>query len=823
MKITTSNAWFLSFSLTLCSMAMAQTPALSVNVAQGTNATCQAAPQAVPPMYLRGTMNGWTAQEDFEFVWDCNAFYLNVKLQGEHEFKLADAKWQAQSSWSVPDRKIATAPNAIALLPDKPNGPSTKLTFSGAHTLRLSLLGGHALLELLPQTFVDPRQVAVTNPVALSLRHHSRELAYRQPFGAVPQHQTVNWSLKALPGVERATLVLDVRRLEGNQKILEYRNLARINMKRSQAGSHELFKASHRFKDKAIYGYWFEVTIDGVQYVYQNNSEAIYWTQEKGSGGLGQVSPAPDQERRIRRFRMTVFDPAFQVPQWAQDAVYYFIFPDRYRNGNPANDPKVGERKYQNHNIEVHANWFDKPYKPGTGDGSDVHYNNDFFGGDLEGIIQKLDDIQDLGANTIYMTPVFKAASNHKYDTADFHEIDPAFGTNADFTRLTQEAAKRGIRVIADASLNHVGSDSKYFDRFGNFKSQAQGAFTHNQIQANSPYASWFTLDPTQPDPEKQYKGWVGLADLPELNKKSPGWRQYAYGDKDSVTRKWLKVGASGWRMDVAPWVPDDFWREWRKAVKQTKPDAVTIAETWFDASKYFLGDTFDATMNYVLRNAILDFANGSDARSLAANLEHLREAYPPQAFHALMNLLSSHDQARALHVLGGPLGASPEALQKAKQKLRLATAVQMSLPGSPTVYYGDEVGVTGGDDPYNRMTYPWADLGGQPDLALRADFKALLKLRQDKQVLRRGVLNAPLVSTASSLVLSRQTATEQVLMAFNNSEKIQTHTIKTPSFLLRKQGAFWWGNGAVTFQGQQMTVSIPPFGAWIWGTTKSK
>jgi glycosidase len=275
--------------------------------------------------------------------------------------------------------------------------------------------------------------------------------------------------------------------------------------------------------------------------------------------------------------------------------------------------------------------------------------------------------------------------------------------------------------------------------------------------------------------------------------------------------------------MDVAPWVPDDFWREWRKAVKQTKPDAVTIAETWFDASKYFLGDTFDATMNYVLRNAILDFANGSDARSLAANLEHLREAYPPQAFHALMNLLSSHDQARALHVLGGPLGASPEALQKAKQKLRLATAVQMSLPGSPTVYYGDEVGVTGGDDPYNRMTYPWADLGGQPDLALRADFKALLKLRQDKQVLRRGVLNAPLVSTASSLVLSRQTATEQVLMAFNNSEKIQTHTIKTPSFLLRKQGAFWWGNGAVTFQGQQMTVSIPPFGAWIWGTTKSK
>ncbi len=823
MKLTKFKVWSGCCLLAICGTSMAQNQAPSVNVAQGTNVTCQAPPQAMPPLYLRGSMNGWTAQEDFEFVWDCNAFYLNVNLQGEQEFKLADAKWQANSSWSVHDRQVATAPNALALLPDKPSSPGAKLVFSGAHTLRLSLESGHALLQLLPQTFIDPRQVPVTNRVALSLYHNSRDVTFRKPFGAVPQHQTVHWSLKALPGVERATLVLDVRRLEGNQEILEYRNLARINMTRTQVDSNELFKASYKFKDKAIYGYWFEVIIDGVKYVYHNNAQSIYWTQEKGSGGLGQVSVAPDQERRLRRFRVTVYDPQFKVPQWAQDAVYYFIFPERYRNGNPANDPKVGQRKYQSHNIEVHANWLDKPYKPGTGDGSDAHYNNDFFGGDLEGIIQKLDDIKDLGANAIYMTPVFKAASNHKYDTADFHEIDPAFGTNADFKRLTQEAAKRGIRVIPDASLNHVGADSKYFDRFGNFKSEGLGAFAGNRIQAKSPYASWFTLDATQTDPDKQFKGWVGVADLPELDKNSEGWRQFAYGDKNSVTRKWLQLGASGWRMDVAPWVSDDFWRQWRKAVKQTKPDAVTIAETWFDASKYFLGDTFDATMNYVMRNAILDFANGSDARSLTANLEHLREAYPPQAFHALMNLLSSHDQARALHVLGGPMGASPEAMQKAKQKLRLATAVQMSLPGSPTIYYGDEVGLTGGDDPYNRMPYPWADLGGQPDMALRADFKALLQLRQDKEVLRRGVLSAPLVSTANSMVLTRHTATQQVLMAFNNSEQTQTHTFKTPGAWLNKQGSMWWGQGSVTAQGTEITVSIPPLSAWIWGATATR
>ena len=280
-----------------------------------------------------------------------------------------------------------------------------------------------------------------------------------------------------------------------------------------------------------------------------------------------------------------------------------------------------------------------------------------------------------------------------------------------------------------------------------------------------------------------------------------------------------LDRGAAGWRMDVAPWVPDDFWREWRTAVKQTDPQAITIAETWFDASKYLLGDTFDSTMNYVLRNAVLDFANGSDARKLVSNIEHLREAYPRQAFHALMNLLSSHDQARALHVLGGPLGATPEVMQQAKQKLRLATLVQMTLPGSPTVYYGDEVGQSGGDDPYNRMTYPWADQGGQPDLALRSDFKALLQLRQKQAVLRRGVLQAPLVSTPHVVVLARQHGSQTALMAYNNSGQAQTVTIDLPAALRGKHGTLWWGAGAVQVQGAQMTLTVPPLGGWVWGT----
>jgi glycosidase len=808
-------------------MVNAQSVEAPSNLAQGTNVTCQAAPLKGQPLFLRGSMNGWTAQDDFEFHWDCNAYYLNVNLQGEHEFKLADAKWQAQSSWSKIERvgtpALAATPSTWIMAPDRAGSPGAKLSFSGAHTLRVSLLNGSAVLQLGPQTFIDPRYQPVINKVALSLYHDSRDLAYKKPFGAVTQNQNVQWALKALPGVSKATLVLDVRKLEGNQEILEYRNIKRIPMRRATDGTHELFTADHSFKDKAIYGYWFEVRIGAETYVYQNNGEPIYWTQEKGAGGMGQVVLANDKERparNLRRFRITVFDPAFQVPRWARDAVYYYIFPDRYRNGNLANDPQLGQRRYQNHAIEVHAKWLEKPNKPSTGDGSDAHYNNDFFGGDLEGIIQKLDDIKDLGANAIYMTPVFLAASNHKYDTADYLQIDPAFGTNDDFTRLTQEAAKRGIRIIPDASLNHVGADSRYFDRFGNFSDKDKGAFANNRIQPSSPYATWFTLDAKQTDPDKQFKGWVGVSDLPELNKSSLSWRKFAYGSADSVTRTWLRRGASGWRMDVAPWVPDDFWREWRMAVKQTQPDAITIAETWFDASKYFLGDTFDSTMNYVLRNALLDFANGNDARKLVANLEHLREAYPPQAFHALMNLVSSHDQARALHVLGGPVDASLDVMQKAKQRLRLATLVQMTLPGSPTVYYGDEVGLSGGDDPYNRMPYPWADQGGHPDLSLRQDFKSLLQMRHQHAVLRQGTLQAPLASNAHVVVLARQLGKEMALMAYNNSEQAQTLTLAMPSSLQGETLFKWWGEGGLDLKEGQMTLTIPALSGWVWGSS---
>ncbi|HLL09508.1 MAG TPA: glycoside hydrolase family 13 protein, partial [Rubrivivax sp.] len=728
-------------------------------------------------LFLRGSMNNWAALDDYAFQYSCDAYYLNIKAHGRHEFKIADAGWKATSSFSQ-------------------GGANFEQVFSGEHTLRLVLEGGVPKLTVGAKTFADPRAAAVKDPVALSLRFDSRSAVHKQPFGAVTAGSTVHFAVTAAAGVDRLTLVVEKRRLEGNQEVLAYQEVARVPLVRSGA----VWQASHRFADVSIYGYWFEAQIGERAFALHNNADTVFWTREKGSGGhasVAELMPARSTDKaasntaakgseeaakkaaekaantsHIRRFRQTVYAPDFKVPDWAADAVYYYVFPDRFRNGDKGNDPRPGRARYHKHTVERHARWTDKPFRPGSGDGSDAIYNNDFFGGDLQGLISKLDYIKDLGANTIYMTPVFKAASNHKYDTADYRQIDPAFGSNADFERLCKEAAKRGIRVVPDTSLNHTGSDSMYFNRFGNYP--AGGAFDGGRVNARSPYADWYTFDTAQRDPDKQYTGWVDVKDLPELNKASTSFRNFAYRDKDSVMKLWLDRGAAGWRMDVAPWVPDDFWREWRAAIKAHRPDALTVAETWFDASKYFLGDMFDSTMNYIFRNAVLDYAAGGNAAELYRNIELTREAYPPQAFHALMNLLSTHDQARALHHFGwsDEHGNRHDvaAAALAKQRLRLALLFQMTFPGAPSVYYGDEVGVTGGDDPYNRATYPWADEGGEPDHALLGEFKRLISLRNDHAVLRRGSLAAPLLADEHVIVLARQLGEQWAITATNNA-----------------------------------------------------
>ena len=783
-------------------------------------------------------MNQWQPDEAAEFRWlcSCNAYVLNVQLSGTQRFKIADDSWSTASIFGNPPGQGGDGLPAVLSV-----GSTTadlQARFDGQpQTLRLALEAGVPRLQVLPGHVEAARPQAITDPVALSLRHDSRALTDKSPFGAVPAGTTVQFGLTALPGVESATLVVERRRLEGDQTRLDYTEIARIPMQRGPGTvpGTERFTASHRFGDVSVHGYWFAVRIGGRDYLLQNNRDAIHWTRERGSNGLAVVDWQPATERLsrgVRRLRLSVYQPGFQTPDWAADAVYYYVFPERFRNGDRSNDPQPGSRRYQTHGIELHQRWTDVPFKPGSGDGSDAAHNNDFFGGDLAGLIEKLDHIRALGANTLYMTPVFQAASNHKYDTGDFTRIDPGFGSNADFTRLTQEATKRGIRVVVDTSLNHTGSDSPYFDRYGNFSTGPDGqpnigAFSNGRIRPDSPWAPWYRFDPTQTDPDRQYTGWAGTPDLPELDKNAPAWRDFAYRAPDSVTRRWLRAGANGWRMDVAPWVPDDFWREWRAVVKQTDPQAITIAETWWDASKHLLGDMFDSTMNYIFRNAVLDYAAGGAASASLRHLELVRELYPRPAFHALMNLLSTHDQPRALHRfgdtrIGGPM-VDAATVARAKRRLELAVLLQMSYPGAPAIYYGDEVGLTGGDDPYNRAPFPWADQGGQPDEALHAQFRRMTAMRQAHPVLRRGTLLAPLALEAPDeavVVLARRLGqgaqATWAITAFNNAETPRTVRVRLPDGAPAGTWPAAWGEGPATAQDGWMALTLPPLGGRV-------
>jgi glycosidase len=799
-------------------------PTLTIN-------DCPERPSPMLHLSLQGPAATGATPASRAFHWSCDAYYLNVKLEGDQDFRIADAAGTPASTFGA-----AGGPGVEVLAPGRANaiargqagretGP-LRFAFQGEHTLRLAVdgPGGIPTLTIGPKTFADPSAAAITDPVALSVRFDSRDPADKAPFGAVPADTTVSYALDALPGIAKATLVVESRQLEGNQEVLEYHELARVPMTATPAADgRQRWSASHRFAAPGVYGWWFDVEIAGRHYVYANNAQPLYWTREKGTGGLGTVEEMPGSLARIRRFRQTVYARDFTVPDWAQDAVYYYIFPDRFRNGDRRNDPKPGVDKYQDHTVEFHNNWNDKPWRPGSGDGSDAVYNNDFFGGDIAGIIEKLDDIRALGANTLYITPMFAAASNHKYDTADYRRIDPHFGTNDDFVRLCREAAKRGIRVLPDTSLNHVGTDSLYFDRFGNYKAYGNvGAFQDGHIHPESPYAAWFKFDPTQKDPDKQYQGWVGVADLPEIDKNQSSFRDFAIRAPDSITRIWLQRGAAGWRMDVAPWVPDDFWREWRQVVRHEKPDALTVAETWFDASKFFTGDEFDSTMNYIFRSAVIDYAGGGSGAAMVAQLEHLREAYPPQTFHALMNLLSTHDVPRTLHLFGDVDGKStPEQVALAKQKFRLAVFFQMTYPGSPAIYYGDEVGVTGAEDPMNRGTYPWPDLGGHPDTVLQADVKRLVALRHDHPVLRRGTLLAPLHADAQVVVLARRLGTTWAITATNNDGAPHAVTVTLPAEapLAGWKDALSGATVPAPNAARQVTLEVPARFGVMWTT----
>jgi 4-alpha-glucanotransferase len=629
----------------------------------------------------------------------------------------------------------------------------------------------------------------------LNLCHNSRDKLYRQPFGAAPAGSTVwlalrveqeDWSIRKVSlayayGLERFSV-----------------SFCPMDEQTEPApdGQGRLFTAGLSLPlEPCLFFYWFEI---------DTGTEIRYYTWDRdstpGGGQAGLVRPRwlPGEAHSPAPWQITVYEPGFSVPAWLTGAVIYQIFPDRFSR----DDAFAPERFALNDQPEriFHVDWgedVDIAGKPETG-----YLACDFYGGSLKGITEHLDELAALGVGVLSLNPIFAARSNHRYDTGDYERIDPLLGDEADFVALCRAAGQRGIRILLDGVFSHTGADSRYFNKYGRYPDV--GAYQDALGLGRSPWSSWYALE--RRDGQIRYDAWWGFPELPSVNEDDLAYRAYITGP-DGIVRRWLRLGGAGWRLDVSDELPDSFLRDLRRAVRAERSDAVLLGEVWEDASckisygryrDFLFGRTHDLVMGYPFQQALLGWLSGQiDTDLFCCRLETIREHYPAPAFAASYNLISSHDIQRALTALSGPpdpgnreaqalLQPDPEQRLKGEALLRLAVLFQMIYPGCPVIYYGDEAGLTGYRDPFNRRTYPW----GREDLVLRDFFRRFGQMRRDWPVLRRG--DSRLEQTGACVILQRSLADDKpahVLLAINRSPEAQTAAWGGRSILLPAYG----------------------------------
>ena len=418
-------------------------------------------------------------------------------------------------------------------------------------------------------------------------------------------------------------------------------------------------------------------------------------------------------EGRRERFGASAGEAArFETPEWVRDAVFYQVFPDRFRNANPDNDPEL-PRRPQGQPWHVDDRFLE------AWDAEPAHFN--FMGGDLEGITEKADYLETLGINALYLNPIFAAESNHRYDAADYERVDPALGDLDDFHDLRDAMNERSIRIVLDCVFNHTGDEHYAFQ-----DCMRRGT--------SSRYWDWYFIHgfPVSQNPPN-YRCWWDFGDLPQLNTANPEVIEHLL----DVGRYWLREGGHGWRLDVPNEVDainPEFWPEFRRQIKRQDPEAYIVGEIWTDARSWLQGDKFDAVMNYPVRTAALEFLvkpDGSlDAPGFLQNLGYQLATYPEPALQVQFNLLGSHDTPRVRTLAGGDA-----------RRVRLAQTFLYAWPGAPVLYYGDEVGLLGGKDPECRRTYPW-ERPEEQDLTTLGHVRTLGRLRGELEALRRGYVH---------------------------------------------------------------------------------
>ena len=551
------------------------------------------------------------------------------------------------------------------------------------------------------------------------LYHDSHDAQYRDPLGPVAagNRLTLRFACDESPEVL-------LRTWDGAERLYPMVSVG-----------ESLYEATVTVPDKPML-FWYDFIIR------RADGDVRYGNSRDQLGGEGACYDGqPDS------YQVTVYDPAYQTPEYLRHGIIYQIFPDRFYKDKNGQKGRLRKIAAAHPDATFHEEWNERPtldLDPENGDNRAL----DFFGGTLRGIRQKLDYLADLGVSIIYLNPIFEAHSNHRYNTADYLNVDPLLGTNEDFEALCMEAAKYGIGIVLDGVFSHTGSDSRYFNREGRYGEG--GAYR----DANSPYRGWYDFDPKY---KGGYRSWWGFETLPEVNEETPSYVDFVTGE-GGVIDTWLRRGAAGFRLDVADELPDSFIEKVRAAVKRVGPEKFLLGEVWEDATTkfgfdkrrtYLLGKGLDSVMNYPFKNAVLDFVKGKPAEQAMNEIMTICEHYPAPAMDTALNFLSTHDTDRALTVIADEPAngrgrewqsgrcVTGDAYEEGILRLKMAYAIIYTLPGVPCLYYGDEIGMQGYRDPFNRGYYCW----DSHEKRLRPVLAQLAQLRHTCEAFHSGAL----------------------------------------------------------------------------------
>ncbi|MBM6820344.1 glycoside hydrolase family 13 protein [Clostridium saudiense] len=562
----------------------------------------------------------------------------------------------------------------------------------------------------------------------IQIFHDSHNLELRNPFGAVSIGTKVRirlWTSK------KCSAYINLINFYNNQIEIQMKEIGWNSLVNNWVYETEV----DTLNNIGLIYYYFRVNYYGRDIIYGNNIESL--------GGVGQV-----YFNEPVSYQITIYSKQ-EVPSWYREGIIYQIFVDRFFNGE--DEGKVLNPKK---NTFIYGNWDDSPMYIKDMNGNIVRW--DFYGGNLLGVKKKLEYIKSLGVSVIYFNPIFDSPSCHKYDTGDYEKIDPMFGDEEIFKDLCSEAEKLGMRIILDGVFSHTGSDSKYFNKFGNYDSL--GAYQ----SLHSPYYRWYRFN----DYPNLYETWWGFSNMPNVDELNPSYLDYIIRNDNSVIEKWLRLGAGGWRLDVADELPDEFIKILKKKLKEVKKDGVLIGEVWEDASnkvsynrkrEYLFGNELDSVTNYPLRQIILDLVrNYIGSKYFIKKYLSLKENYPKEYFYSTMNMLGNHDTERVLTMLNNNVNL-----------LKEAVVIQMTLPGVPLIYYGDEAGLTGGKDPSNRKSYPW----GKENNDILGFYRKISAIRVSEEALRNGEIEF-LEFNNGILAYQRTLNKDRIIIAVNIMEK---------------------------------------------------